>query len=74
LKLKRKLRGSELVVLPGHGHAVFEETPEQANRIVLDWLDRHPWPTARRRNTPQVVSIRGRNKATAAIRRLSPET
>jgi pimeloyl-ACP methyl ester carboxylesterase len=74
LKLKRKLRGSELVVLPGHGHAVFEETPEQANRIVIEWLERHPWSTPRRRSTPQTVSIRGRNKATAAIRRLSPET
>jgi pimeloyl-ACP methyl ester carboxylesterase len=40
-KLHRKLR-SDLVVVPGCGHSVFEEMPEQANQIVLDWLAKHP--------------------------------
>ncbi len=59
VKLNRKLSGSELIVLPGGGHAVFEETPEQANRIVLEWLDRHPLPTPRRRDMPQAVPVAG---------------
>jgi pimeloyl-ACP methyl ester carboxylesterase len=41
IKLHRKLR-SDLVIVPGCGHAVFQETPEQANRTVLEWLARHP--------------------------------
>jgi 4,5:9,10-diseco-3-hydroxy-5,9,17-trioxoandrosta-1(10),2-diene-4-oate hydrolase len=53
VKLNRKLRGSELIVLPGGGHAVFEETPEQANRIVLEWLERHPLSAPRRRDMVQ---------------------
>jgi pimeloyl-ACP methyl ester carboxylesterase len=74
VKLNRKLGGSELIVLPGAGHAVFEETPEQANRIVLEWLGRHPLPTPRRLDMPQAVSVATRSRATSAIRRLSPGT
>ena len=71
IQLKRKLSGSELIVVPGGGHAVFEEMPEQANRIVLEWLSRHPLP-APQRHMPQAVARRSRK--TAALRSLSPGT
>ena len=73
-KLKRKLRGSELIVLPGGGHAVFEETPEQANRIVLEWLGRSSLSTHRRRNMSQAAAVASRSTCAARIRNLSPET
>jgi 4,5:9,10-diseco-3-hydroxy-5,9,17-trioxoandrosta-1(10),2-diene-4-oate hydrolase len=73
MKLNRKLRGSELTVLPGGGHAVFEETPEQANRIMLEWLCR-PLPTTQRREISQAVSVARRSRATSGIRRLSHGT
>jgi pimeloyl-ACP methyl ester carboxylesterase len=50
LYLKGKLRGSELIVVPGVGHSVFEETPEESNRIMLEWLERHSSSTPSRRN------------------------
>jgi len=40
LRLQRRLHASELVVLPG-GHSVFEESPEETNRIMLEWLGRN---------------------------------
>lgn len=40
VRLHRKLHASELVILPG-GHSVFEESPAESNRIMLDWLGRH---------------------------------
>ena len=74
VKLKRTLRGSELIVLPGGGHTVFEETPEESNRIVLDWLGRHPLSTARLRDLPRTTFVAGRTRSRAATRRLSPGT
>jgi 4,5:9,10-diseco-3-hydroxy-5,9,17-trioxoandrosta-1(10),2-diene-4-oate hydrolase len=74
VKLNRKLTGSELVVVPGGGHAIFEETPEEANRIVLEWLDQHPLPVPQQRSLPQVVSAAKRTRRGADIRRLSPGT
>ncbi len=56
IKLNRKLKGSELIVLPGGGHAVFEETPEQVNQIVLAWLGSHPLSHPRSRSTVRTVS------------------
>lgn len=79
VKLSRKLRASELIVLPGFGHAAFEETPTLANRIVLDWIARHPWSAPRRRDKSreakpsEVVSIAAGNATAAAISQLSPE-
>lgn len=32
---------SNAIVLSGRGHSVFEETPEEANRIMQEWLGRH---------------------------------
>jgi pimeloyl-ACP methyl ester carboxylesterase len=43
-QLNRKLRGSELIVVPGGTHAIFEEQPEEANRIMLAWLTRTASP------------------------------
>lgn len=73
-KLHRKLKGSELAVLPGAGHAVFEERPELANRIVLEWLDRHPLPAMRQGDTSRAISVAGGAKRSNAIRSLSPGT
>jgi hypothetical protein len=44
IRLHRRLPASELIVVPGRGHSVFEEAPEEANRIMLEWLGRHPLP------------------------------
>ncbi len=46
VRLHRKLLASDLIVVPGAGHSVFEDAPEEANRIVLDWLSRHPFHAA----------------------------
>ncbi len=73
IKLHRKLRASELIVLPGGGHSVFAEAPEKSNRIVLEWLDRHPLSAPRRHGLLRVASAR-RTRSTAAVRHLSPET
>lgn len=43
VRLHDKLRSSELAVLPG-GHSVFEQSPDECNRIMLEWLDRHRLP------------------------------
>jgi pimeloyl-ACP methyl ester carboxylesterase len=56
VKLHHKLLASELLVLPGVGHSVFEETPEQSNRIMLEWLGRHPLSTPRLRDLPRPVA------------------
>jgi pimeloyl-ACP methyl ester carboxylesterase len=71
VKLNRKLTGSELIVLPG-GHAVFEEAPELANSIMLQWLARHPSPITQQRDKPKALSVAGRSRSTTAIRHLSP--
>ena len=57
IKLQRKLRTSELMVLPGGGHSVFEEAPEEANRMMLEWLGRHSSSTSRLRHPPRIVSV-----------------
>jgi alpha-beta hydrolase superfamily lysophospholipase len=72
IKLKRKLRASELIVLPGGGHSVFEETPEESNRIMLEWLGRHSLSTPRLGNLPRAAYVARRTRGTAAMRRFSP--
>jgi pimeloyl-ACP methyl ester carboxylesterase len=37
-RLRKECRAVELVVVPGGGHVVFEEMPEESNRILLQWL------------------------------------
>jgi 4,5:9,10-diseco-3-hydroxy-5,9,17-trioxoandrosta-1(10),2-diene-4-oate hydrolase len=73
-QLKRKLRGSELIVLPGGGHAVFEEAPEESNRIVLEWLGRHPLSAPRLRKLPRAAYLPRRTRGAAALRNLSSGT
>jgi pimeloyl-ACP methyl ester carboxylesterase len=58
-RLKRKLRGSKLIVMPGGGHTVFEESPEEANRILLQWLSRNPLA---RPAPARLAAVRGRRR------------
>jgi pimeloyl-ACP methyl ester carboxylesterase len=62
IQLHHKLRASELVVLPG-GHSVFEESPEESNRIMLEWLDRHPLPALPASIVPGAIASRSSNRA-----------
>jgi pimeloyl-ACP methyl ester carboxylesterase len=39
-KLRRSLPASELKLIEGAGHLPFEETPDEFNRLVLDFVDR----------------------------------
>jgi len=71
IKLSRKLRNSQLIVLPGGRHSVFEQMPEQSNHIMLDWLARHPLPTQVPRNLLQPTSP-ARSARSATATRLSP--
>jgi len=71
VQLHRKLGASELIVVPGVGHSVFEETPEESNRIMLEWLGRHSLSAPRLRDLPRATVAR-RTRNTAARRRLSP--
>jgi 4,5:9,10-diseco-3-hydroxy-5,9,17-trioxoandrosta-1(10),2-diene-4-oate hydrolase len=72
VKLQRKLRGSELIVLPGVGHAVFEESPQEANCIMVGWLGRDSLSIAPPREERRDLSAAGRASRTAYLRRLSP--
>ena len=74
IQLKRKLRASELIVLPGCGHCVFEEIPEESNGIMLEWLGRDLLSTPHRSNAKQAPSVAIRISRTAATRHLSPGT
>jgi pimeloyl-ACP methyl ester carboxylesterase len=69
-QLKRKLRGSELIVLPGAGHALFEEAPDESNRIVLEWLGRHPLSVPPLRELPRAASLPRRARGAHALRKL----
>ena len=64
-RLHRKLRASDLVIVPRAGHSVFEDVPAEVNRIMLDWLTRHPLPAplpsrlpapVPRRTTPRSIT------------------
>jgi pimeloyl-ACP methyl ester carboxylesterase len=74
IKLSRRLRASELIVVPGGGHSVFEHAPEEPNRIMLEWLEQHPMTAPRRRGLSRVAPIAGRARRTTAVRSLSPGT
>jgi pimeloyl-ACP methyl ester carboxylesterase len=67
IRLHRKLRASELMVVPGGGHSVFEEAAEAANRMMLEWLRRHPVLAPGERDRRRVVAgvRRARGSATA---------
>jgi len=74
IKLRRVLRPCELVVVPGCAHSVFKETPQEANRIMLEWFARHPLPAPGLRDQPRTPAVARRARATTAVRELSPET
>ena len=74
VRLNRKLRASELIVLPGAGHSVFEEKPEEANRIVLEWLGRDSAPPPLLRDLPRAASVPDESKRNIALRVLTPGT
>jgi pimeloyl-ACP methyl ester carboxylesterase len=67
IRLHRRLRASELIVVPERGHSVFEEAPEEANRIMLEWLGRHPLPATLPAPLPAAPAAypRRRNRAQA---------
>lgn len=62
IRLNHKLRATELIVLPG-GHSVFLESPEESNRIMLEWLGRHPLPAPLPAAVPDTSSARPREQA-----------
>lgn len=39
--MHKKMTGSQLVKVPGAGHSVYWEKPDDYNRIVMDFLQRH---------------------------------
>jgi len=81
-RLQRELPGSELAVVRGAGHVVFEEMPDEANRLMLDWLRRgtvsQPEVVARstaarqRREPSRSASVVAKRRAGAGPR-LAPE-
>jgi len=46
MRLNQELTASELIVLPGGGHVLFEEMPEESNRKMVDWLLRESYAPA----------------------------
>jgi pimeloyl-ACP methyl ester carboxylesterase len=46
VELQRILPQAELHVVQGAGHVVFEEMPEEANRVMVEWLRRDLQPSA----------------------------
>ena len=78
--LNQELRESEMTVVPGGGHVLFEEMPEESNRIMLDWLSRDlahtllpakPAPRARKSSRPAAASSA---RSAAGMRRQLPES
>jgi pimeloyl-ACP methyl ester carboxylesterase len=70
MDLKRKLHASQLVVLADCGHSVFEEKPEESNRIMSEWLNRRSLP-APHRIKREAPSISLRPSRTASMQHLS---
>ncbi len=54
--LQRVLRHSELHVFSGGGHILFEEFPQQTNRILLEWLRRDPLPSPLNQTTTALTA------------------
>ena len=73
MELNRKLRASELVVIPDCGHSAFEENPRESNRIMSEWLSRHSLPT-RRRSKREAPSIALKPGPALSVRRLAHGT
>lgn len=41
VRLQQTMTTSELVIIPGGGHVVFEEFPEETNRVAIEWQKRN---------------------------------
>jgi pimeloyl-ACP methyl ester carboxylesterase len=39
--LRDNIRNAEFAVVEGCGHGFFWQKPEETNKIIGDWLDRH---------------------------------
>jgi 4,5:9,10-diseco-3-hydroxy-5,9,17-trioxoandrosta-1(10),2-diene-4-oate hydrolase len=79
--LNRELGESEMTVVPGGGHVLFEEMPEESNRIMLAWLSRDlahtllptkPAPRARKSSRPAAAASSARSAA--GMHRQLPES
>jgi 4,5:9,10-diseco-3-hydroxy-5,9,17-trioxoandrosta-1(10),2-diene-4-oate hydrolase len=57
IRLNHRLRASELIVLPG-SHSVFKESPQESNRVMLEWLGRHPLPAPLSTSVPVTSASR----------------
>ncbi|HEX5235426.1 MAG TPA: alpha/beta hydrolase [Silvibacterium sp.] len=75
IRLNHKLRASELVVLPG-GHSIFEESPKESNRIVLEWLGRHPFLVPGAATAPGTAAshTRARIRSVALTKKTTPRS
>ncbi len=69
--LHRELSNSELTVIAGAGHILFEELPREANRIMLGWLTRLERPAAAR-YSGSVQSSREQRHTVAARSAVAP--
>ena len=56
-RLQRELPASELGVVPGAGHVVFEELPEESNQLMLDWLRRDFAFDSRSTSDPDEIAV-----------------
>jgi pimeloyl-ACP methyl ester carboxylesterase len=84
IPLQRLLQRSELLVVPTAGHIVFEEMPEESNRLMLSWLRRDDASSVveqgdqvvaarRRQNALRPAAIASRTRNATALQHLSPE-
>lgn len=81
MQLQRVMHRSGLRIFPGGGHILFEEFPEESNRLMLEWLDRDAGSPAitmlgKTTSAPHLHDVpRSPSIATHAARqRLSPGT
>jgi pimeloyl-ACP methyl ester carboxylesterase len=77
VRLERELPHSRLIAVPGAGHVVFEELPDQADRMMRDWLSGNPAATYAaqpRRDQPLPEPALTRSKLSANLQHLSTGT
>ena len=75
LHLHRDLPGSELMVVPGSGHLVFQELPEETNHAMGAWLARGHAAASRRTLVrpvePRSTSLPARAPISSSLQHLS---
>jgi len=76
LRLHRDLPGSELMVVPGGGHLVFQELPEETNQAMRAWLARSQDAASRparvRMLEPRSAPPPARSPISSNLQHLSP--